>query len=172
MTLRAGRLAIEALLWTLAASGAGVAVHAARAVSKPLFAAAAVAIPPQRYGHAGSGRGSSALDAADRITAHDPFRFTHLPSVTSYSPEMGGAPGAVPAHPAAVRPQLAVRGIVGRRGDWRAILLGVPGVPAGVVVASGDTLGGLHVRGITHDSVIVRGPDTTWTLVVRAGWQP
>ena len=55
---------------------------------------------------------------------------------------------------------------------WQALLEGVPGREGtAVVVRRGDVLGDLRIRDVTGTTVTVVGPDTTWRLTVRKGWQ-
>jgi hypothetical protein len=51
------------------------------------------------------------------------------------------------------------------------LLDSVPGRDGSVLVRKGDTLGGLRVRSIGRDTVIVQGVDSTWRLIVRQPWQ-
>lgn len=101
-------------------------------------------------------------DAADRIVATDPFRLARHAAV-------GAQPGtsSTTAMAAAMpRLQLTVTGIIGGP-PWRAVLNGIPGHEAGIVVATGDTVGDVRIRLIRRDSVVVRLRDSTWTLTLR-----
>lgn len=107
---------------------------------------------------------ADALAAA--VITTDPFRATRRPSPLAYRPELEGAP---PPPPRAPRPGLAVSGIIGGP-PWSAVLEGVPGRESGAVVRAGDTLGGLRVRAVRPDTVVITGTDTTWRLIVRRAW--
>jgi hypothetical protein len=72
------------------------------------------------------------------------------------------ADGAPPPSP---KPQLVLRGLLGGP-PWDAILEGVPGREGEVVVRPGDVVGGLTIRAIRRDTVIVTGADTTWRLTI------
>jgi hypothetical protein len=107
--------------------------------------------------------------AAAAIAAHDPFRADHHPPSVAYRPELEGiAPPPPPPKPP--KPRLALAGIVGGP-PWEALLDSVPGRDGSVLVRKGDTLGGLRVRSIGRDTVIVQGADTVWKLVVKRPWQ-
>ena len=109
--------------------------------------------------------------AAARIAVHDPFRLDHHPASVPYT--LGGEPGAQHAPPPAPKPpkpHLALSGIVGGP-PWSAILDSVPGRDGSVLVQKGDTLGGLKVRSVGRDTVIVQGADTVWKLIVKRPWQ-
>lgn len=101
--------------------------------------------------------------AADSLVANDVFRIERKPSKVAF-----GAPQPNTVPPAPPKPiiQLVLGGVMGGP-PWRAVLSGVPGRDGSVVVATGDTLGGLKVKSVRPDVVIVQGPDTTWTLTVR-----
>jgi len=93
----------------------------------------------------------------------DPFRFGHHPAGTRYDP-------ATPVQalaPQPPRPALVLDGIAWTTGDPLAVLEGLPGSSGPRVVRPGDAVGGLTVRRIAADRVIVTGMDTTWTLTVR-----
>lgn len=98
---------------------------------------------------------------ADSVIAADLFRFDRHPTHVSFGTPPIVAPPIVPP-----RPQVTLDGIIGGP-PWRAILNGVPNHDGNVVVAPRDTIGGLRVRTIRHDTVIVQGRDTVWTFTVR-----
>jgi hypothetical protein len=66
----------------------------------------------------------------------------------------------------AMRPVFALKAIVGGP-PWQAIVDGIPGQPSGTIVSNGMTIGKLTIRGVTRDSVVIQGPDTTWVLTFR-----
>ncbi len=114
----------------------------------------------------------SVKSRATYIAAHDPFRPDHHPASVAYRPDLSseGAPSAPPPPPKPPKPRLTVAGIVGGP-PWSALLDSVPGRDGSVLVRKGDTLGGLRVRSVGRDTVIVQGADTVWKLIVRRPWQ-
>ncbi len=103
-------------------------------------------------------------DRVLRIVAGDPFRLERKPSSVPF-----GAPpsvGAQSARPVRVAP--TVSGLIGP--PWRAVLEGIPGRAGGVLVASGDTVGGYRILRVRSNSVEVQAPDTLWRLTVRRTW--
>lgn len=110
-------------------------------------------------------------DAAAATSDHNPFRFTREPSSVPYEPDRDGVGPAPPAPP---RPPLALSGIVGP--PWVGVLEGVPGRTGSVLAKAGDTLARpplalLVVHWVSHDTVVVRGADTTWTLIFYRPWR-
>jgi hypothetical protein len=99
------------------------------------------------------------------VATANPFRLDRRPASAHYDPV-----GSVEATPPPVRPTLAVSGIL-----WSsrpvAILEGLPGIDGPRLVQAGDRFGPLEVRSIHPSRVVVRGPDTTWTLAVREPWR-
>jgi hypothetical protein len=88
-----------------------------------------------------------------------------------YRPELDGvAVAAPPPPPKPPKPHLAVAGILGGP-PWTALLDSVPGRDGSVLVKRGDTLGGLKIRSVGRDTVVVQGTDTLWKLVVKRPWQ-
>jgi hypothetical protein len=107
---------------------------------------------------------AESVDAAARIvTATDPFRLDRRPTSVPYQPDLEGV---VPP-PKPPKPQLMVEGLVG----GMALVDGVPGHATTAIVQVGDTLGGLTIRRIGRDTVIVSSADTTWRLTLRRPWQ-
>jgi hypothetical protein len=104
------------------------------------------------------------IDAAARVVAAtDPFRLDRHPASVAYRPDLEGV--APPPKPP--KPQLVLEGLVG----GAALVDGAPGHPATAIVHVGDTLGGLRIRRVGRDTVIVTGADTTWRLTLRRTWQ-
>jgi hypothetical protein len=99
------------------------------------------------------------------VVATDPFRLNRRPSAVPY----GSVPPESTPQPRAVLPELRLAGVIGP--PWRAMLDGVPGRTETVVVAEGDTLGGLRVRAIRNGRIELSTSDTTWTLTMRRTWQ-
>jgi hypothetical protein len=107
---------------------------------------------------------AESIDAASRIVVvSDPFRFERRPSAVAYRPDLEG----VMPLPKPPKPALILEGLVGNA----ALLDGAPGRGATAIVRAGDSVGGLRVRRIDRDTVIVIGADTTWRLTVRRAWQ-
>jgi hypothetical protein len=132
--------------------------------------AASIAIPggtPQRV----SVVDTATLDSlTTAISDRDPFRLTREPSAVAYTTEPDGAPLPAPRP----RPPIMLSGIVGP--PWAALLEGIPGHEGTYLARIGDTVARapsalLIIRSITHDTVVVRGADTTWRLTVRRVWR-
>jgi hypothetical protein len=102
----------------------------------------------------------------ETITANDPFRLSNRPAVVRFDARGDVGVGGTPGPPVTTRPQLVVKGIVGGP-PWQAIIDGLPGQPPGTIVTPGATFDQLVVRAVSRDSVIVQGPDTTWTLTLN-----
>lgn len=101
----------------------------------------------------------SALAAA---VAKAPFRKRRT-SAAPYDPALIGGPPPPPAPP---KPAVILAGIVW--GDQPvAAIEGVPGSEGAVVLGIGDSTGGVRVRRITRESVILAGYDTVWSLRIR-----
>jgi hypothetical protein len=101
------------------------------------------------------------METADSVASTDPFRLDRHPSSR---PPLGPAttlPSAVsaPLH-------LTLTGISGGP-PWHAIVSGIPGHDGGVVVNTGDTLGGVRIGAIKRDTVIVQMGDSTLTFTLR-----
>jgi hypothetical protein len=101
--------------------------------------------------------------AAHEVAATDPFRLDRHPASVAYRPDLEGV--APPPKPP--KPQLVLEGLVG----GAALIDGAPGHPATTIVHVGDTLGGLRIRRVGRDTVIVTGADTIWRLTLRRAWQ-
>jgi hypothetical protein len=100
-------------------------------------------------------------EAASEVTKSDPFRISREPASVAF----GIASQQQEAAPSAPRPILVLRGIVGGP-PWQAIIDGIPGTPAGSVLKAGATFDKYVIRSVSKDTVIVRGPDTTWHLTL------
>jgi hypothetical protein len=97
-----------------------------------------------------------------------PFRLSGRPSGVAYDPLRSDPQLTVPPS-GPPRPALALSGIVyGLRSA--ALIEGIPGRERAVALAVGDTLGGISVRRIAADHVVLTGFDTTWTLAIRRPW--
>jgi hypothetical protein len=101
--------------------------------------------------------------AAAHAAETDPFRLDRRPAAVAYRPDLEGV--APPPKPPKPRPVLG--GIVG----GAALLDGIPGQSGTAILHTGDTLGGLRVRRVGRDTVLLTGADTTWRLTLRQAWQ-
>ncbi|MEO8032743.1 MAG: hypothetical protein ABI765_17970 [Gemmatimonadota bacterium] len=98
--------------------------------------------------------------------AHDAFRRNRAPSTHPYDGLAVELARQVPAAPVAPKPLLVLSGIVwGRRPA--ALIEGVPGQDGSRLMHPGDTAGGIRLRLMTRDKVLLSGFDTTWTLTIR-----
>jgi hypothetical protein len=152
---------IEIACWCAVAALSAIALLGARPVRRSV---AATTVP--RIGASDRAPSVDTDAAVSALIATDPFRSARHASPVAYSPEIEGAPPPPPRPP---RPGLAVSGIIGGP-PWSAVLEGVPGRESGAVVRAGDTLGGLCVRAVRRDTVVITGMDTTWRLIVRRAW--
>ena len=148
---------------TLAGLGLG-----ARVAAWPL---GRVELPEGTVGRA-SAASLAPLAAADStgsvIVARDAFRVTRRPAPLAYDPLKNGQALAA----AAPRPALALNGIVWDGGvSPTALVEGIPGSDGPRVLRPGDVAGGLRVKTIKPDRIVITGVDTTWTLTVREPWR-
>jgi hypothetical protein len=103
-------------------------------------------------------------DQSDSIVANDIFRPEHLPAQIVFGTPPIQPPVSTPPAGPTIHPIL--RGLIGGP-PWHAILSGIPGHQGDVAVSVGDTMNALTIRAIRRDTVVVRSPDTTWTLTRR-----
>jgi type II secretory pathway component PulC len=103
-------------------------------------------------------------------SARAPFRAARVPSRVPFDPAGNVPASAPPASAPTPRPVLVLSGIVWGP-DPSAVLEGVPGSEGARVVRRRDRVGGLAVRSIERDRVIISAPDTTWTLHVKEPWK-
>lgn len=158
------------MLWLACGVGLALTVLALRAAPSPSLLALPVIgrIAPWS---------ATNRDTLSRATGHlvdtDPFRLDRRPAVVPYDPSLAGKDGTPVATVRPPRPALVLKGVVGAGHPpaWVALLDGVPGHAVTAVVHAGDTLGGLTVRHIGRDTVVVSATDTTWRLTVRQAWQ-
>lgn len=104
--------------------------------------------------------------AATRTAEHDLFRLDRRPTSVAFSTAPMGP--AVPQPPMGPAIHIALQGTIGGP-PWQAILSGIPGHDGTAVVHSGDTLGGITIRRVSRDSVVVRVKDSTWTVTLARG---
>ena len=155
---------VRAVLWLLSALFLAAAFERVRGVSL----AHEGSVPPS--GDAGESPSPIATDSlntlADRIVDADVFRLARRPSPVTFGASADAGMAKTPAPP---KPPLALSGVIGGP-PWTGLLDGVPGRDQSVLVHAGDTLGGLRVRSVTRNRVVVAGLDTTWQLTVRDPW--
>lgn len=105
----------------------------------------------------------SLADAIALIAAENLFRPERASA--NDADEATGTAGTLPVMRPS-RPTLVLRGVLGGP-PWDAIIDGVPGHAGSVVLRTGQRFGELEVRAFRHDTVFIRGMDTTWTLTLR-----
>lgn len=162
------RQRLELALWGLALVAATLGFQGwTRALpSHATTAAESRAAPPGPQPFAGE-----ALAAAAVVTAEkNPFRLDRRPPDLTYQPESEGVPMPLSEQPPPFRPPLALAGVLGGP-PWEAVIEGVPGREAGVLVRRGDELGELRVTTVGPERVVIRGADTTWVLTLKRPWQ-
>jgi hypothetical protein len=156
-----------AVLWVLSFALAGAAMHAAatsvRTDSVPIAtideapAVPAVVSPELLQQH------------ADSLRQRNPFRLERAPTSQPY-----GAPPAVDVPQiqpdAQPRPVLRVGGIVGGP-PWKALIEGIPGREAGLLLAVGEEWNGFRLVWVRRDSVKVTTPDTPLILGLKQVWR-
>jgi len=154
----------------VALTGAGLAGLAlgVRLAAWPLVSVAVPAAAPAAASVAGIAPTQHPDSLSAALVARDPFRVTRRPSDVVYDPVRL----AQPATPPVPKPALALVGIVWDSGrDPTALVEGVPGVDGPRPVRQGETIGGLRVKTIKPDRVVITGLDTTWALTVREPWR-
>ena len=157
----------DAALWLVAGVGVALAIAGWRTASTvaspiPTLGTAPVVTMVDR---------DTVSRAASRLSDGDPFRLDRRPALVAYQLAPDGAASMAPVRPP--RPTLVLKGVVGvgRPTRWVALVDGMPGHAQTMVVRDGDTLGGLRVRHVGRDTVVVTASDTTWRLTVRLAWQ-
>lgn len=110
------------------------------------------------------------LDALIHLAvATAPFRTGRRPARMAFDPTLAqGVPEAQAPPPP--KPTLVLTGLAWGA-EPQAIVEGLPGAGEARVVRVGDTIGGLRVRALHPDRVIISGLDTTWVLKVSAPWE-
>jgi hypothetical protein len=106
----------------------------------------------------------SLADAIALIAAENLFRPERASAKDADA--ASGVPTGTPAVVKPPKPNLVLRGVIGGP-PWDAILDGVPGHTSSVVLRTGQRMGDLVVRAFRHDTVFIKGMDTTWTLTLR-----
>ncbi len=167
--MKRGYAMMELAAWSIAIAGSALAVSGWRSSSRM---AADSAVVPSLLASPAEPRalkGDSLDRSVARIVASDPFRIARRPASVSFATEQIGVPAAPPP-PRPPRPQLALAGILGGP-PWEALLEGLPDRPSATLVRAGDVFGGLKVRAVMRDTVIVQGADTVWKLTMKRSWQ-
>ena len=149
----------ESVLWTVAVLLGAMSVVAWR-VARPEVLP--VRAPASQVTTAPAVPAESLGTRVLRVVATNPFRLERTPSRVPYGASASGQAVAVPM---ARIPDLQLRGLVGP--PWRAVMEGATGTEGGVLVMAGDTLAGVRVLAVRESAVILRNPDTTWTLTMR-----
>ena len=155
---------LRGLLLGGAAAALGVGVLA---LAAPPFLVHLPAAPP-----AVAAIGATAVTVSDslvrQVIARTPFRAARSPAVRPYDLNHGAV--EVVEAPQVSRPRLTLAGIV-----WEpepvAIIEGLPGGDGGRVVRRGEVVGGLKLKRIERNRVVITGLDTTWNLSVKEPWQ-
>ena len=150
---------LERVLWTIAVGAGAMTAGQVLLSSKPSSLAGSP-LPSMRgvmmYDPA------QLMNAAESVAASDPFRLDRRPS----GPPLDQPAMALPVTVTAPPLQLELNGVIGGP-PWRAIVSGIPGREAGVVVRAGDTLGGMRIRTIKRDIVVIQAGDSTMTLTLK-----
>lgn len=102
--------------------------------------------------------------AAETTVDNDPFRLSNSPPDIDATARSNGPRPAAPPRPS--HPTLMLKAITGGP-PWQAIIGGMPGQNGDALVTPGAAFGALTVQSITRDAVVVRAPDTTWTLSLK-----
>jgi len=63
---------------------------------------------------------------------------------------------------------ITVDGIIGHQTTWRAVLRNVGGNAAQTLVGAGEAIGNIQVISVSQLEVVLRGPDSTWHVVMPA----
>ena len=114
--------------------------------------------------------GQSLRDAAQEVADADPFRLSRQASQVGFAARADVAPKPATVSPEVRRPTLVLRGIAGGP-PWEALLDGLPSRDGTVLVRAGDKIGDVRIVGISKDTVIIRGMDTTWRLALGRTWR-
>jgi hypothetical protein len=108
------------------------------------------------------------VDSFGRLAlSRDLFRSTRRPATIGYDPQRAAVRAEASQVP---KPALALLGLVGGA-EATAVIEGMPGIDGARVVRVGDVVGGLRVKEIVSDRVVIVGMDTTWVLRVREPWR-
>ncbi len=156
---------LNRLLVAVAAGGMAIGVRLVAAPLVRVVLPARVGVPPAATVRVPAVRSDSLAGA---LVGRNPFRLTRRPATVPYD----AARPAQPAMPPAPKPVLTLVGVVWDKGrDPSALIDGLPGVDGPRPVRRGDVIGGLRVKGINPDRVVISGLDTTWTLMVKEPWK-
>jgi hypothetical protein len=115
------------------------------------------------------GRVPMPAESLARLVRHDPFRLEREPAPIAYDPARGQE--VREPTPGPVRPELTLAGMVhGGNLNSSALIEGLPNTDGPRLLQIGDTSGGIEVRRIDLDQVVLVGYDTVWTLRMRHPW--
>jgi hypothetical protein len=152
-----GMRQLERGLWSAAVLGI-IAASAAVVHAHPATHDRSI-IPVARVDDVSMYDRTTLVRAGDSVIVNDAFRTERRPARIAF-----GMPPVAAVEPTrSPRPQLTLGGIIGGP-PWRAVVNGIPNHDGGAVVSPGDTIGGLRIRSIRRDVVVVQGQDTIWTL--------
>lgn len=107
--------------------------------------------------------------SADDVRARNIFRVDRRPPTVRLEPWPAAPLAPVVAAPTVARPVLRVVGLLGGA-RAQVVVEGVPGFERGLLLRSGEEVGGYTLVRITGDTVVLRGRDSTWTLVPKRTW--
>jgi hypothetical protein len=159
---------IEIILWLATIGALLAATRPLRSKPSRKEQGQTMAVKPAaaRFGD-DDGRRAAIMRAAEAAIDGDLFRPDR--DGTDSPPPAAPLVNATVPPPAAPKPRLVLRGIIGGP-PWDAVLEGIPGSQRSVVVRTGDSIAGLKIRLIRRDTVTVHGLDTTWTLTIARPW--
>jgi hypothetical protein len=151
-----------ALLWSLAIAAGFAAVSAWKSAAAPALVATSWGTT---NGSPAPTRTTPNLTVAfARLQERNPFRFDRRPALVRYDPWQ--PPTMIATAQVASRPIPVVTGILGGP-PWLAVVEGLPGEEAGVVLGIGDKLSGYTVRAIRGDTVVIATEDTVFRLTPK-----
>jgi hypothetical protein len=158
-----------AALWILACALAG-ATYRAGAMSTRITPAPIATVSPAPGVPAVPDR-ELLQQHADSLRQRNPFRLERSPTAQPFgAPEAAEAPPGPVEPEAPQRPLPSVGGIVGGP-PWKALIEGLPGHEAGVLLTVGEEWNGFRVRWVRRDSVMLVTPDTTLILALKQAWR-
>lgn len=110
----------------------------------------------------------SIRSAAAALRNRNPFRIERSPTAVRFGSPPVVVPPPIP-DPTPPRPQPVLAGIVGGP-PWLAVIEGIPGREAGVLLAEGEEVGGVRLERLRGDTAVLSSQDTTWVLVPKRLW--
>jgi hypothetical protein len=156
---------VERALWSCAAIALAAGLLGLRAAERTGVAAGAMVLPVVDVAVERPTSGSFEA-AVGAIAAHNLFRAERASAEEGESSASSGPTGmTVPSN----KPHLVLKGVLGGP-PWDAIVEGIPGREGAVVIRVGESVAGVTVRAVRHDTAYVRGFDTTWALPLARTW--